>query len=597
MATSVTNTAFLVGNGFSQNGQTSMEMLLSAYRNTRQPEVDTLRKNQDSMGKKQIFFNSIRSKLEALQAQAQSFMSADASSKFVTRAVSASDTSVATVSATSAAAVGVSNLKVSRMATNDQLLSDRMTTATAFTNELNSRGLNGGIATGTKSFTISGITYSVSLDGTETNEAVMNKIVTAVNADSTSKVSAAVVKDTTSTGRLSFNSKSVGADGAITYTDTSSLLSAFGFVGLKQSTSTTPLSADSSSLSGTGTLGLATGVKNFSINGTAYSFNYANADTNSTVLTSIADAINTNSASTVTASVVDKGSGNFALSLVNNTTGGTLQVSDTDGFLANIGLGSQVKTDLRTNSTNTKAGYSSTQESSLNSLTTINGITVTRSTNSLSDVLTGVTINLVKPQLTTDSAVTLTTSVDPDAVVSTLQPLLDSFNEAMRYMQSNNKNMGGNDSTVRSMVSRLRGMSSTVMGGDTGDTKFLSDAGLKIGTDGSLSIGDKDKLKTLLQTDPAKVSKLFVGPTGLGSQINDIISSVVGSEGLAQARSTALGTQIKTMDGRVKALQSKIEKAVDIQRWDYTKLQQSLYTLQAQATRYSSYNSGSSFIG
>ncbi len=592
MATSITNTAFLVGNGFSSTGQTSLDQLLNAYRATRQPEVDALKKTQDSLGKKQIFYNSIRSKLEALQAQATQFSSADAPNRFVTRGVTSSDATVATVSATSTAALGVSNLKVQRMATNDQLLSDRMTTATAFSAELTARGLDAGIATGTKSFSINGKSYSVSLDGSETDEAVMNKIATAVNSDSSSKVSAAVVKDTTNTGRLSFSSKSVGADGAITFTDTSSLLSAFGFGSIKQSTSTTPLSVDSSSVSGSASLGLGSGVKNFSVNGVSYSFNYNTADNNSTVLSAIADAINTNSSSTVTASVVDKGSGNFALNIVNNTSGGTLSLSDTDGFLNNLGLGSQVKTDVRTNSTNTKAGYASSTESNLNSLATVNGITVSRSTNSMTDVLTGVTINLLKPQASTDNAVTLTTTVDADAVVNTMQPLLDSFNEAMRYMQSNNKNMAGNDSTVRSLVSSLRGLSSTVLGSESADTKYMSDAGIKIGTDGALSIGDKDKLRTLLQSDPTKVSKLFTGADGLGAKINSIVSSFVGSEGVAQSRSTNMGTQIKSLDTRVKSLQAKIEKAVQLQQNDYTKLQQSLYNLQAQASRYASYNSG-----
>ncbi len=591
--TNVVNTAFLVGNGFSSNGQTSMDMLINAYRATRQPEINALTTQQDTLGRKQIFFNSIRSKLEALQNLATNLTTTDAPASFVTRAVSSSDATIASVSATSAAAVGVSNLKVSRLATNDSLLSDRVTTATAFSAELASRGLDSGIATGSKSFSINGHAYTISLSGSETNEDVMNKIVTAVNSDSNSAVAANVVKDTSTTGRLTFTSKSTGSDGAITFTDSSSLLSAFGLGSIKQSTSSTPLSATSSTIAGTDTLGLATGVKNFSVNGVAYSFNYNSGDNNQTVLTNIAEAINSNTNSSVTASVVDKGSGNFALSFTNNVNGGTLNVSDTDGFLSNIGLPSSIQTDVRTNATNTKAGYANNQEANLNSLATVNGITVTRSSNSMTDVLTGVTINLLKPQASTDTPLTLTTTVDADAVVNKLQPLLDAFNEAMRYMQSNNKTMAGNDGTIRGLVSDLRGLSSTVLGDPSADTKYLSDAGLSIGSDGALSIGDKDKLKTALQADPTKISKLFTGSTGLGQKIIDIIGGVTGSTGLAQTRSAALGAQIDTTGKKVKDLQARIDAAVEKQKNDYTKLQQTLYTLQSQASTYSSYNGSS----
>lgn len=67
------------------------------------------------------------------------------------------------------------------------------------------------------------------------------------------------------------------------------------------------------------------------------------------------------------------------------------------------------------------------------------------------------------------------------------------------------------------------------------------------------------------------------------------ITHLVGSDGLLQERSSSLGQQIKRVSDQKKALQDRIEREVEQQRREYTKLQELFYTLQGQLSRYSAY--------
>lgn len=157
--------------------------------------------------------------------------------RFQTRTATSSDATVATVSASSSTIPGQSvALRVDRLATNDTLASNRFTSLTdknaAFVDK---KPLN---------FTVNGVNSQVSVDFTNvtTNEGALNAIASAVNAQSTI-VSATFVRDSSTTGRLLFASKELGADNRLvldTRTSSSSLVSALGFNGLRQNSPNDP---------------------------------------------------------------------------------------------------------------------------------------------------------------------------------------------------------------------------------------------------------------------------------------------------------------------------------------------------------------------
>lgn len=216
---------------------------------------------------------------------------------------------------------------------------------------------------------------------------------------------------------------------------------------------------------------------------------------------------------------------------------------------------------------------------------TVNGVTITRSSNTITDAINGVTLTLSKAQQAGEAPVTLTTTVGTDKVSDTLKPLLDAYNDVLRYIRDNIKTIGS-DTALRSLQSELRSLSSKVF---SGSLTSLADIGIKIASNGTLSIDNKDRLQQQLETDAIAVAELFTSSGGFASRIMSTITHLVGSDGLLQERSSSLGQQIKRVSDQKKALQDRIEREVEQQRREYTKLQELFYTLQGQLSRYSAY--------
>jgi flagellar hook-associated protein 2 len=585
MATNPLNTTFLVGNGISDTGQSNLDLLIQAYRRTRQPALDALTTKQTTLERRQTFMNTLRSKLEALQSAADRLLQSGAATKFQARSVSVSDSSVLSATAADGAVLGSATVKVNRLATNDVLQSAQRTLSAA-----------AGLTAGVKSFTISGRNYSVTLDGTETYQVLINKIVTAINADSAAKVSASLVTDSSTTGRLSIAAKETGDTGAITFSDPNGVLAALALnASIKQTTGTTTLSVQGLALTNNNNILFDSGgYKRFRINGvdmyayiptTISNSNSYSSETAQNLLNKIATAINGASGAGATAAVQNVGGGQSRLVISNATPGGQLVIEDFDGVLSKIGIATQTLRDERTKATATGAGYAAGTAAELNASVTINGVTITRQSNTITDALSGVTLTLLKAQEQGDGPVSVTTAVGTDKVADTIKPLLDAYNDTLTYIKNNIKTIGG-DAALRGFQSELRSLSSRVF---TGTLTSLADAGIKIGSDGTLSVGDKDRLKQQLETDPMAVAALFTGSGSFADALMTSITGLVGSDGLLQSRSNSLGQQIKRVSDQKKSLQDRIEREVEQQRREYTKLQELFYTLQGQMSQYSSY--------
>jgi flagellar hook-associated protein 2 len=497
---------------------------------------------------------------------------------------------VATATATADAVSGTSTMKVSRLATYDTLVTDSGLLAKKFNDNFPLGSTPP--ATGTQSFSIGGRAYSIAYDSAaDTNESVMTKIAAAVNADTAATVSANFMKDTSTTGRMSFISKSTGEAGAVTFDASSDMLKGLGLGSVTQQTSSAYAGTTGIYLQQNDFTTLPAGDYSFKINGVTVSVPVGNNAKNEAIQDAVARAISNARIPAIASSVQVDGTTSTSRLLINNIQpGGSLSIFDTNGLLSYLGIPSQEQTAERTKSTSAKAGYAGGSETALNSLATINGVTVSRSGNSLTDVLPGMTINLLKAQGASDSSVSLTVAKDTDAITASLQPMVDGFNDALRYIQGNLRTAAGNDSSVRSLQSQMRSLSTKMFGGSGDSLKYLTDIGFKIEKDGALTISDKEKLKSAIQTDSTLIEKIFSGAEGLASSMQSTISGFVGTEGLAGVRSKTLGTQIAASTEKINKLKARIEKEVEQQVKDYRKLQESFYKMQGQMSKYSAFS-------
>ena len=149
-----------------------------------------------------------------------------------------------------------------------------------------------------------------------------------------------------------------------------------------------------------------------------------------------------------------------------------------------------------------------------NSAFTVDGISMTRSSNSVEDLFDGFTLDLKK---TSGTAIRVSSEVDLSSVQTLVEGYVGTYNEVMESLKA----MGANDqvdpendgaligdSTLREIMRELREMSSTAIGGYDGGPYYLSYLGVATERDGSLSF-DRTKLETQFKSKPETVRAFF----------------------------------------------------------------------------------------
>lgn len=211
-------------------------------------------------------------------------------------------------------------------------------------------------------------------------------------------------------------------------------------------------------------------------------------------------------------------------------------------------------------------GAMSTVQSAQDAALKIDGLAVTRSSNTVSDVLEGVTLNLSR---LSEGETAVTIARDNDASKKAIEDFTKAYNELnslMRTQTSYNAETkkGGllnGDSTVRSIQNQLRNVFANPLSGLEG-ARMLSDVGIKIGTDGNMSI-DSKKLEAALADPAKKVGELFGGNgtvDGFGKILADRLKGMLDTDGILSSRTEGLNRMIKSLDGRKEALEFRLER-------------------------------------
>lgn len=198
----------------------------------------------------------------------------------------------------------------------------------------------------------------------------------------------------------------------------------------------------------------------------------------------------------VTASLITVSSGDIRLTITSKTTGaaGISIVDDSGIFATQLGM------------TQITAG----QDAEI----TIDGNTITRDTNQISDVISGVTLNLVGAD--ENATITLNVNHDTDGVKKKIQDFVDSYNAMMTYIAGQNAVTAEGetstplfaDSSLRSIQSTLRSAIQSGVSGLDSTLDHLSLIGISLDRTGKLSIDD-DTLDGYLESNFQDVVNLF----------------------------------------------------------------------------------------
>ncbi len=334
------------------------------------------------------------------------------------------------------------------------------------------------------------------------------------------------------------------------------------------------------------------------VNGVAtdVSFDVEAGQSNSTVLSNLASAINAASGAKVTASVVADTTGTSRLVVTSKETGSSNAVvlEDVSGnILDAIGLDDNVIAG-RTASTSTTGGYLVSSTDALDAKFKLDGIDIVRGSNSVSDVLTGVTLELKGVQGINDTPVTLTIGIDKEKVKAVIEQFINAYNDALGFLQSKTsvnpenktREILASDQLFKDLKINLRTlMSSAVTGASPGNPSLLSEIGIKAGSDGKLSLSDPAKLNDALASDVRKVSDLFNASDGLAVRLSSLLETFTSFGGQIDVVRDGTQDQLTNIRTALTRTNAQIDRKVEAFRLQFEALQNTLnrISLQSQA--------------
>jgi len=242
---------------------------------------------------------------------------------------------------------------------------------------------------------------------------------------------------------------------------------------------------------------LGEGTMTFTIDGNDYAIDYTSADT----LDSIKDAINEIAGEKMTASVLQTGSANYELILTAKDTNKAITFTDsnTNGDANATSLKDALDLD----------NVQVAKEATFN----YNGVTITRDTNEITDLIVGVSITLNENQDVTDSA-SIKIEQNSTSISSEMALFVNGYNSLMTNlndMTSSNREAGAvgifnDDSFVKSIGREITKMITSV----DSNGNSLVDYGISIDRHGVMSL-DNDAFAKKFVNDPKGMELFFSG--------------------------------------------------------------------------------------
>jgi len=233
----------------------------------------------------------------------------------------------------------------------------------------------------------------------------------------------------------------------------------------------------------------------------------------------IVDAINAQTSTTnVQASIVQVSNGSYEMVLTGTKDAANISYSSTSGddILNKLGL------------TDSAGAFSNVLQVAQSALFTLDGISMTRNTNDISDVLGGISFGLLQA---TPSGTTINISIGPDTsqIASALQTFVTNYNayrDAVIAQQATNSDGTASssavlfgDGTMREITNRLEAVLTGTVGGLT-----MSALGLSFNEKNELVL-DSGTLSAILTSNLSGVTKLLSAQTTTSSSQLTVVNT------------------------------------------------------------------------
>lgn len=266
----------------------------------------------------------------------------------------------------------------------------------------------------------------------------------------------------------------------------------------------------------------------------------------------------------ITAALVDSGDG--------SATPYKIQITSTSGEILTVATDSVVTAPVAGLSSTSSA--SASLQSASDASLVVNGVTITRTSNTITDAVAGSTLNLLG---TTSSAATVNLSRDTSAIKERVRALVAAYNDANSVMnvvtdaKSEVEQFGGalvGDSTVRLVRDQMRAMVTGTSSSPGSTITAMWQLGVNLTREGTLTLDETkldaaltdnyDEVVTMMTANQSNQSAFTVAPGGVAGDAVKKLSKLISSSGVLMTQTESTDTRISKYKTELEALDARM---------------------------------------
>lgn len=263
-------------------------------------------------------------------------------------------------------------------------------------------------------------------------------------------------------------------------------------------------------------------------------------------------------------------------------------VTDDDGqhlVLGAVGLGTANALTVSATGADLQAlaGALNTTVEAKDAVVTVDGFKRTLASNTVEDLVPGVTLNLTKANV--DTSYTLTVASDNSALKTNLSGFASAYNAAMTLLKSSSAYNADTqtasaltgDSLVRGLQQQLRGMVSA----NLTDLKAL---GITLDKDGVMSF-DGTSFDKAIAADPEAATKIFGKDGSYGAAMTKLLdNNLNATSGTLVLRTNTLNKQINDLEEQLDDLDDRMTRLSDLYTKQFTAMETMIVQMQGSAS-------------
>jgi flagellar hook-associated protein 2 len=220
---------------------------------------------------------------------------------------------------------------------------------------------------------------------------------------------------------------------------------------------------------------------------------------------------------------------------------------------------------------------------------TIDGIDVSKSSNTVTDAIKGVTLNLA--QTNVGSPVTVSLAKDNGSISKAVGAFVDAYNtlatsvnKQTAYNAATKSGAALNgDASARSILTSIRAELGKGTG-EAGGLSTLSDIGIAFQRDGTLKLEKPAKLEAAVASNLEGVSSLFSSSNGFATRLTKVTEDMLGSKGLFKTRTDGLNASISSLGKSQDRMQLQLEQTEKRYRTQFTSLDTMMVNMQSMSS-------------